>query len=320
MGDGEGMPRQPRPGVPDWAAPWIDSFDLHLHGAGRSPLTISRYLDAAGWLAGWLVDDTPKLGDWSQVTHKHIQRFLVHLQEAGYSRKYVANMGGALVQYWRWYAAEEELPNPMDKVTVPAPPALDEDPPPVLAREQLAALLKDAEANRDFESRRDAAMIRLFAATGGRLGELTNLPLEALNNKDREATVTGKGGRVRTVKYDYKCATAINRYLRVRTLHKAVTEAGCTALWVGVRRREGMTPSGVRQALQRRAERLGIKLWPHLFRHTFADAWLSGGGAEGDLEELCGWANGQMLRRYGRSVRGKRARRAYDKVDVMGGL
>jgi hypothetical protein len=47
-------------------------------------------------------------------------------------------------------------------------------------------------------------------------------------------------------------------------------------------------------------------------RHHFAHAWLDRGGAEGDLMELSGWSSPQMLRRYGASARGARARRGYD--------
>ena len=38
------------------------------------------------------------------------------------------------------------------------------------------------------------------------------------------------------------------------------------------------------------------------------------GGAEGDLMELNGWTSPQMLRRYGASARGARARHSYDRI------
>jgi hypothetical protein len=37
-------------------------------------------------------------------------------------------------------------------------------------------------------------------------------------------------------------------------------------------------------------------------------------GAEGDLMELNRWPTPQMLRRYGASARGTRARRSYDRI------
>ncbi len=79
-----------------------------------------------------------------------------------------------------------------------------------------------------------------------------------------------------------------------------------------------MTPAGVRQIIERRGERLGLDIHPHMFRHTFSHNWLDAGGAEGDLMELNGWESPQMLRHYGASARAARARRAYDRVNPMG--
>ncbi|MDG4832448.1 tyrosine-type recombinase/integrase [Solwaraspora sp. WMMD1047] len=306
------MPRHPRPAVPAWVTPWIDSFALSLRANRRSPRTIEMYIDVVRWFGGWLPSE---IDDWSEVTIDHVRRFFVHLQDLEYSASYVNNVGRCLQAFWRWYSVEEDQPNIFgDRLKPPPPPKLGDTPPPVIAAEQLALLLKDAEARRDFEGRRDAAIIRLFAATGGRLAELALLQVDAVDLGQRQATVTGKGAKTRIVRFDNQAALALDRYLRVRARHKAVTELGVTALWIGTRRRSGMTPSGIRRMIYRRAKRLGLKVWPHLFRHTFAHQWLDRGGAEGDLMELAGWGSPQMLRHYGASARGARARRAYDRV------
>ena len=43
--------------------------------------------------------------------------------------------------------------------------------------------------------------------------------------------------------------------------------------------------------LQRRAGQAGYDpdVHPHMFRHTFANNWLSNGGSDGDLMRLTGW-------------------------------
>jgi site-specific recombinase XerD len=315
------MPRQDRPPVPGWARSWIDSFKLSLRARPVADRTVEMYCDVVGWLAGWLPDHVAGIDDWEQVDVEQLRQFFVWLREAGYSKSYINNVGRGLQAFDKWFAIEEGRPRLFgERLRPPAPPKPDESQVPVIAVEQLGVLLKNAETGRDFESRRDAALIRLFAATGGRLSEIALLDVPDLNIAAREVTVTGKGGRVRTVRYGHKTALALDRYLRVRVKHKAVTEHGVTALWIGVRRRIGMTPSGVRQVIERRGERLGLDLWPHLFRHTFAHQWLDQGGAEGDLMALAGWDSPQMLRHYGRSARGARARRAYDRVDVMCGV
>ncbi|MCG5460876.1 tyrosine-type recombinase/integrase [Micromonospora sp. MED01] len=310
------MVKRSRPN-PGHLRPYIDSFALELRIRGRSERTREMYVDAVSWFAGWLLEHKP-VKSWDQVTRKHLGAFFVALDDLDYSDSYRNNIARCLQQFFKWFSLEEDLPNPFDKFVPPSAPKLGTKMVPVLELEQMQALIKDAESLRDFESRRDAAMLRMFACTGVRLGELAGLTLTAVSIADRTAAVTGKGAKQRTVKFDYKCAQALDRYVRVRASHKA---AGLPALWLGVRRNEqGMTRSGIYQVIARRGERLGLKLHPHMFRHTFSHRWLDAGGAEGDLMELNGWDSPQMLRHYGASARAARARRAYDRVDVMGGL
>lgn len=327
-------PKTPRPDPGHYRA-WLNSWALAMRSDGLSKRTVDMYVDAAVLFSGWLLATQPKVHDWEQVGRDHLREFFAWLRAGsesghpcphrlqpgttpscnGYGKGYVNNVGRCLQQYFAWYANEEDRPNPFDKVAVPAAPKSDENPPQVLTVDQLATLIKDAERSRDFESRRDAAILRLFAATGCRLGELAHLRLDDVDVYGREAVVTGKGDRKRTVRFDAKAARALDRYLRSRAKRVKVATP---ALWLG--HRGPLTANGIYQLLTRRGERLGIQLYPHLMRHTFAHRWLDEGGAEGDLMALAGWESPQMLRHYGRSARSARARRAYDRVDVMGGV
>lgn len=305
-----GRQRLPSAGV---LRPWIDSWELSLRAAGCAAKTVLTYTNAATRLAGRLLAADPPVTDWSAVTRKHLERYLVWFLAQGYSKTYANNQYRALQQFWKWYADEEDLPNPMVGMRPPKPSTKVT---PVLSNEQLAALIKDAERGRDLESRRDAALLRFFASTGCRLAEAAGLTT-AINLRERCAVVTGKGDRQRTVRFDHKCAQAIDRYLRLRARH---TMADRPQLWLGSRNRPPMTANGIYQMIARRGARLGIPVHPHMFRHTFSHRWLDAGGAEGDLMELNGWTSPQMLRHYGASARNARARRSYDRIDVMGGL
>ncbi|MCT2280391.1 tyrosine-type recombinase/integrase [Micromonospora chalcea] len=325
--------RRPEPGG---YQTWINSWRLSLEAEGLSKRTVTLYVDVAQFFAGWLRHTRPALRDWDEVGRDELRAFFAWMRErgepcphalrdpaaappacAGYGKGYINNAGRSLQQFFGWYAEEEDLPNPFVKVAVPAAPRADEAPPPVLEAEQLQALVRDAERGRDFESRRDTAILRLFMCTGTRLAELALLQLDDINLQRREARVTGKGSRQRIVPFDQRAALALDRYIRVRTKHPA---AHLPALWLGVRRRQAMTPNGVYQMLVRRGLVLGVRIYPHLLRHTFAHRWLDAGGAEGDLMALAGWDSNQMLRHYGRSAKSARARRAYDRIDVMGGI
>jgi integrase/recombinase XerD len=297
------------PPAPPSLAAFIESFDLVLRVNEKSERTREMYCDIARWFAGWLT--AQNIVRWTDVGKDELRRFFLHLDDLGYAKSYRNNAGRCLQAFFKWYAEEEQAPNPFVHVKPPPPPRLGEKLPPVLEAQQLATLIKDAEKGRDFASRRDAALLRMFMATGCRLSEITNLRVSDVSIKERQAVVTGKGRKMRIVKFEHLTALALDRYLRKRAEHVA---ADLDALWLGERRRVPMTPSGVRQVIERRGERLGLDIYPHLFRHTFSHNWLDAGGAEGDLMELNGWDSPQMLAHYGRSARSARARRAYDRV------
>lgn len=57
---------------------------------------------------------------------------------------------------------------------------------------------------------------------------------------------------------------------------------------------------------------------PHQLRHSFAHAWLSEGGAEGDLMRITGWKSREMLSRYAASTGAERAAAAHAKLGLGG--
>jgi len=215
----------------------------------------------------------------------------------------------ALQQFFRWWADEEELPDPMARLR---PPRVTEKLVPVFSSGELSKLERACQG-RTFAQRRDYAILCVLRATGIRLSELAGIrydPDDPLRSDvdlwQREITVRGKGGKARIVRIGHEAARSLDPYIRIRSRHAKAHRA---ELWLGVNNRAPMTANGIYQMVARRGRQCGVPVYPHRFRHHFSHTWLDRGGAEGDLMELNGWTSPQMLRRYGASARSARARR-----------
>ena len=81
------------------------------------------------------------------------------------------------------------------------PPKLDDRPIPLLSAEQIEALWNLTERpGRDFRRRRDSAIIRLFLATGVRVGEMAGLHKDDFDLRGRSSP-SGQGRKWRRVPY-----------------------------------------------------------------------------------------------------------------------
>jgi site-specific recombinase XerD len=281
----------------------ISSFALRLAAEGKAAKTIRTYTEAVRWFAAARLSGRTS---WEQVDSQDIQRWMAWLLNR-YSTAYASNQCRALQQFFKWLAAEDELPNPMTGLQ---PPRIPDGLVPVFAGDELSRL-EQACAGRGFAQRRDTAIIAVFTATGIRLSELAGLRGSDVDLWQREITVRGKGGKDRIVKIGHQAARSLDRYQRARSRH---SQAWQPQLWLGAGNREPLTGAGIYQMIIRRGRQCGVAAYPHRFRHHFSHTWLDRGGPEGDLMELNGWTSPQMLRRSGASARSARARRTYDRI------
>ena len=266
-------------------------FEWALKAQNRSPRTIETYSEAIRQLGAFLAARGMPT-DVGSIAREHVETFIAELA-ATRKPATASNRYRALKRFFAYLAAEGDVTSdPMRNMEPPTVPAVMA---PVLDDAQLAAIVAACKG-KGLDDVRDAALLRVFIATGARLSEIAGLELDDFDKTTGRVLLRNTKGRVpRTEVLSPKTVVALAAYLRQRPRYARARAT--TALWIGAR--GPLTPSGVRQIVRKRAEAGGIPgVHPHMFRHSYADAHLRAGGEETTLMSALGWSSRAMVQRY----------------------
>jgi integrase len=167
-----------------------------------------------------------------------------------------------------------------------------------LTRAEVKGLLA-AFSRRGSAGIRNAAMTALMANCGPRLGEVVKAPLGDLDLEQRTFYIRfpkrDRFGRMypRHVGLDVETTALLERWLDRRRKLGIGSKAPLFCQIQADRRGQPMHPSGYREALKTAAAAaaIGKRVHPHGLRHTFAFAWIDGGGRLDELMLALGHRN-----------------------------
>ena len=267
------------------------AFQSHLAAERNySPATVAAYgreMAVLRGLAGAQPLDSLRPAD--------IRTFAARLHQKGLQPRSVARALSAWRTFFGWACRRQAFTaNPVAGIRAPkAARTL----PKALSVDHAGMLLDRALPDPgDVHDVRDHAMFELLYSSGLRLAELVFLDARPgaasagwLDLRADEVTVTGKGGKTRTVPVGRKARAALAAWLVVRSSLARTDEA---ALFVGTRGRR-ISAGVVQLRLKRRARQSGVpaNVHPHVLRHSFATHMLQSSGDLRAVQELLGHAN-----------------------------
>jgi len=270
--------------VHDKEIEWIARFVRHLETERRlAALTVKHYLRDIESLRRYC--DKHELQKWADLDNEHLRAYSAAAYRRGLSSRSIQRRLSANRTFFRYLVREKWVrKNPVDSVSAPKsgkrlPGNLDAD--------RMARLL-DIKGDSALISR-DRAILELLYSSGLRLGELLGLNIGDIDIADATVRVTGKGNKERIVPVGRHALKAIAGWQRLRGQMAAPDE---TALFVS-QRGTRLSPRSVQARVDYWAKRQGIdcKVYPHIFRHSFASHLLESSHDLRGVQELLGHAN-----------------------------
>ena len=263
---------------------WIDTFIGHLEIERRlSTLTCKHYRRDLDALAAFC--DETGITRWRDLDAEHVRAFSATCYRRGLSARSIQRRLSAARTFFRYLLREKHVKrNPIESVSAPKsskrlPGNLDAD--------RMARLL-DIPGDGAIVDR-DRAMLELLYSSGLRLAELTDLDCGDVDAQDATVRVTGKGNKDRIVPVGRQALKALARWSKARP---GLAASGEKALFVS-NRGTRLSPRSVQARVSHWARRQGIdsRVYPHLFRHSFATHILESSHDLRGVQELLGHAN-----------------------------
>ena len=263
---------------------WIDRFSRHLkYERQLSPRTIDSYRRDLKTLVDYACQR--KLERWGDFDSGMIRDYSSKCFRSGLNPRSIQRRLSAVRSFYRYLLREKHVrQNPAESVSAPkAPKRL----PGNLDADRMARLLC-IPGDGPLECR-DRAMLELLYSSGLRLAELAGLNLGDLDLGEATVHVTGKGSKDRILPVGRQALAAYRDWLKVRG---ALANGDETAVFVS-QRGTRISHRSIQARVEHWAKQLGIdtRVYPHLFRHSFASHVLESSHDLRGVQELLGHAN-----------------------------
>ncbi|MDY7576930.1 tyrosine recombinase XerC [Herbaspirillum sp. RTI4] len=273
-----------------------DQRQLALH-------TVNNYArDLAELMALIAADNTPRL---AELTQHDIRKCAARLHAKGQNARSIARKLSAWRGFFNWLSEQTKLKsNPVDAVKAPKK---SKPLPKALAQDEAIRLVSQASPAKDAASTlqmSNRAMFELLYSSGLRVSELCGLDIHYVKQADHisagwmdmegsDVTVTGKGGKMRSVPVGKPALEAIRAWLAIRdTLSRESPASDHFALFLN-ERGSRISPRVAHLRLKAHALALGVtsNVHPHVLRHSFASHVLQGSGDLRAVQEMLGHAS-----------------------------
>jgi integrase/recombinase XerD len=287
-----------------------ESFQQWLTEEGRAPKTIESYVgdirSFQNYLAEKAADESQPLSRFSFVRYKQ------HLLERKFAIATINKKINSLKVYNDFLQKKElvdegyiQLKRDRVQIAVGSEHVVT-----ALSEEEVERLLFFLEDTKKV-SIRNKLIAYLLLYCGLRVSELVKIQLADIDLMIATLRVRGKGGKIREISVRQDVMQLIKQYQPGERMQSPFRESGYLLL---SQRSEKMHRDAVRDWLAIISEDVGIKLHPHLFRHSFCTRLLKRGVDLITVSKLAGHATVNMTAKFYIQTTRQEKKNAVDKL------
>jgi site-specific recombinase XerD len=216
-----------------------------------------------------------KIEHLQTITKSKIEMYILELQsKRNWTKNTTRNNIQALDNFFRFCKEQNLIPeNPAKEIRKPK---LNKQLPKALSEEDAIRLLEwtyIAEFRYDFNRIRSRAVLATFLFTGVRKSELIMLKNSDIQFFDKTLRVeNGKGGKDRIIPLNERLISILKEYQIARNKLNKKTIYFFTTL----REDKRISPTTIKRLFIKINEALGIRIYPHMLRHTFGTLMAQG--------------------------------------------
>jgi integrase/recombinase XerD len=291
----------------------LDQF-LHylIVEKGLSKNTIEAYSHGLNRFLNHLREN--EIQEWVKVTKFDAKAFLLSLRKQGLSIKTVVRNLVAIRTFFKFLLQEGILEvNPVDELESPK---MAKTLPNILSLKEVEQLLEQPNLQTPLGIR-DRAMLELLYATGMRVSELTQLPINQVNLEGGYVLLYGKGSKERIVPLGSEAMKWVTHYLKTAR-ERLARGRESQSLFIN-RSAKGMSRQGFWKNLKTYGQRAGLRkrITPHLFRHSFASHLLERGADLRSVQMMLGHVDISTTQIY-THVTGERLKKVHQRYHPRG--
>lgn len=223
-----------------------------------------------------------------QVDSPIIRSYLMQKNLDGLDKGSLKRSVAALRHFYKYLVIYHQYRvNPFELVLTPKK---ERKLPDFLSYKEISDFLDSNKRRTDSLQKRDQAILELLFASGLRCSELIHLKLSQLDIANQRVRVFGKGKKERYVPFTDICKDGLEDYihtLRITLLEKSNEDTDIIFLNY---RGEPLTEGGLEYLVSQAALKSSfpLKVYPHMFRHSFATELLANDADLRTIQELLG--------------------------------